>query len=62
MTDDQHQIMLRQKLLTEIRRLRDVCKALEADRDEWKSRWEAERADHVSTIRHTNKMLAEDYP
>ena len=28
---------------------------------EWKSRWEAERADHQATIDHADKMMNERY-
>jgi len=62
MTEDEHQIAIRRKMLAEIRRLREVIEFLTAERDEWRERWQAERADHEATIRHTNKMLAEDYP
>jgi hypothetical protein len=58
--DEQHAIQIRRKMLAEIRRLREVVDYLEAERDEWKDRYEAERADHEATIRNTEKLLAED--
>lgn len=64
MTEDERNehYAYRKRMLDEIRRLRAVIAAVANERDEWKERWEAERADHEATIRHTNKMLAEDYP
>ena len=49
----------RKRMLEEIRRLRAVIAAVANERDEWKERYEAERADHEATIRHTNIMLAD---
>ena len=64
MTEDERneQHRVRSAMMAEIRRLRDVCRTLKAERDKWKEHYEAERADHLATLEHTNKMLAEDYP
>jgi len=64
MTEDERneQLRVRSAMMAEIRRLRDVCKNLKAERDDWRSMYESERADHLATLEHTNKMLAEDYP
>ena len=38
--------------------LEELVTALHADAEMWKSRWEAERADHERTIRHAEKAMS----
>jgi len=54
-----HQIY-RRRMLAEIRRLRSVIAALANERDEWKERWAAERADHEASIKHFDRVMNEE--